>query len=183
MLGGRPERPEKNGVRIMKKLPRIRQGKKYFTYMTLISVLTLSACATPLRLNEFKSDGCSLFFDKSPFSDKDWIECCYKHDLAYWRGGTKEERKRADIKLKECIYEKTNDANLAEQMYYGVRLGGSAYFPTWYRWGYGWTYGRGYQPLSPEEEKLVREKIIEYRNAKSSIERDGRRINGSHRAK
>ena len=96
---------------------------------------------------------------------------------------TEEERKRADIELKECVYEKTKDANLAELMYHGIRVGGSAYFPTWYRWGYGWTYSRGYKPLSPEEEKLVREKIIEHRNAEDSTESDSQRINESHPAK
>ena len=166
----------------MTKLTRIRQRGKCFTYMILISVLTLSACATTLELNNFRSDGCSLFFDRSPFSGKDWLECCHKHDLAYWRGGTEEERKRADNELKECVYGKTQDANLAELMYHGVRVGGSAYFPTWYRWGYGWTYSRGYKPLSPEEEKLVREKIIEYRNAVNSPENGSQRIKGSHRA-
>jgi len=167
----------------MEKLTGIRQRGKYFTYITLMSVLTLSACATTLELKDFRTDGCSLFFDKSPFSGKNWLECCYKHDLAYWRGGTEEERKRSDIELKECVYEKTQDANLAELMYYGVRAGGSAYFPTWYRWGYGWTFNRGYEPLSPEEEKLVREKIIEHRNAENSTESDSQRIKGSHRAK
>ncbi len=167
----------------MKKLARIRQRGKYFTCTILISLLALNACATTLELNDFRSDGCSLFFDKSPFSGKDWLECCYRHDLAYWRGGTEEERKRADIELKECVYEKTKDAELAELMYNGVRVGGSAYFPTWYRWGYGWTYSRGYKPLSPEEEKLVREKIIEYRNAVNSPENDSREINRSHRVR
>jgi len=167
----------------MKKLAGIRQRGKYFTYIILISVLTLNACATGLELNNFRTDGCSLFFDKSPFSGKDWLECCFKHDFAYWRGGTEEERKKADIELKECVYEKTQDANLAELMYYGVRVGGSAYFPTWYRWGYGWTYSRGYKPLSSEEEKLVRERIIEYRNAENSTENDSQRTIRPHRAK
>jgi len=150
----------------MKKSAGILQREKYFTCTVLIFALILSACATTSGLSDFRTDGCTLFPDRSLFSDKDWFECCYKHDLAYWRGGTEEDRKRADIELKECVYKKTSDAKLAKTMYDAVRLGGSAYFPTWYRWGYGWTHGRRYKPLSPEEKEQIRKKIIEYRNAK-----------------
>ena len=54
---------------------------------------------------------------------------------------------------------KTGDPILANLMYEAVRVGGEPYFPTWYRWGYGWPLGRGYKALSDEEEKLVQEKI------------------------
>ncbi|WP_155990840.1 hypothetical protein [Thalassolituus oleivorans] len=88
-------------------------------------------------------------------SKQDWCDCCFAHDLAYWRGGTEEERLAADQTFKACILEMTQDKPLAELMYRGVRIGGSAYFPTWYRWGYGWNYrsarGRSYQPLSTEQ--------------------------------
>jgi hypothetical protein len=47
-------------------------------------------------------------------------------------------------------------------MYLGVRSGGHPVFPTWYRWGYGWTYGRGYKPLTGEEQKRVSKKLEEY---------------------
>jgi len=36
-------------------------------------------------------------------------------------------------------------------MYGGVRIGGSPYWPTKFRWGYGWPYLRGYKPLTFEE--------------------------------
>ena len=42
-------------------------------------------------------------------------------------------------------------ALLATTMLAGVRAGGSAYLPTSYRGGYGWRYGRGYQPLTETE--------------------------------
>ena len=41
----------------------------------------------------------------------------------------------------------------------GVRIGGSPYFPTSYRWGYGWPYPRGYQDLSEDELIDVSKKI------------------------
>jgi len=114
------------------------------------------------RLKDFRSDGCSLFPDQSLITRDDWCDCCFEHDLAYWRGGTEEERELADLALRECVFRKTGDAALAEVMYQGVRLGGSPYFYNWYRWGYGWEYGRGFQALSEEEERLVEEKLREY---------------------
>jgi hypothetical protein len=36
-------------------------------------------------------------------------------------------------------------------MFAGVRVGGSPYFPTPFRWGYGWSYPRGYGALSEQE--------------------------------
>ena len=45
-----------------------------------------------LQLADFTSDGCSLFLNGT-FEDPElWKVCCHKHDLAYWRGGTEEER-------------------------------------------------------------------------------------------
>lgn len=47
-------------------------------------------------------------------------------------------------------------------MYYGVTFGGSPVFPTWYRWGYGWRYGRGFQSLNLYEKQQVEEKLQRY---------------------
>ena len=48
-------------------------------------------------------------------------------------------------------------------MYDAVRVGGEPYFPTWYRWGYGWPIGRGYQKISQQEQLLVQAKLEKYR--------------------
>ena len=37
----------------------------------------------------------------------------------------------------------------------GVRVGGSPYFPTSFRWGYGWSYPRWYQALTDEEKMQI----------------------------
>ena len=50
-------------------------------------------------------------------------------------------------------------------MYLGVRAGGHPVFPAWYRWAYGWPYGRGYRPLNVEEQKSVRTKMADYEKA------------------
>lgn len=90
----------------------------------------------------FKSDGCSCW------PDSDWVECCIEHDLAYWKGGTRHERKEADRRLKECIIQKGHPV-IANFMYYGVRAGGTWWLPTSFRWGFGWDYPQSGPPDKP----------------------------------
>ena len=90
----------------------------------------------------FNSDGCSYF------PDGDWVECCVIHDLAYWKGGTKEERKNADAMLNKCVADKGHPRT-AGLMYYGVRLGGVWWLPTPFRWGFGWPYPQSGPPGKP----------------------------------
>ena len=78
------------------------------------------------------------------------------------RAGPQEERKKADEALRDCVLDRTKDKALAETMYLGVRAGGHPAFPAWYRWAYGWSYGRGYKPLSDAEKQRVRERLDEY---------------------
>ena len=85
-----------------------------------------------------------------------------EHDLDYWRGGTYAQREAADSRLKDCVANKTGNKALARLMYEGVRIGGSPYFYNWYRWGYGWSYERKYQALTPEERKLADSLVENY---------------------
>ena len=115
-----------------------------------------------MELSDFTSDGCSLFIDGT-FKDPElWKECCLKHDIAYWQGGIEEDRLQADLTFKACVEKETGDATLAKLMYDAVRLGGEPYFPTWYRWGYGWPIGRGYKKLSEQEKIMVKQKLSKY---------------------
>lgn len=129
----------------------------------LLGFICLSACKNDeVKLADFKSDGCSLFVDGT-FEDPElWKECCLKHDIAYWQGGTEEQREAADIAFRECVQKKTGNAELAELMYQAVRTGGEPYYPTWYRWGYGWPIGRGYKSLSKSEMLQVETKLEKY---------------------
>jgi hypothetical protein len=130
----------------------------------LLAAAYLTGCesATASELSDFTSDGCSLFPDGTMRDRDKWCDCCLQHDIAYWRGGTEEERKRSDERLRDCVFERTGDKVLAAAMYMGVRAGGHPTFPTWYRWAYGWPYGRGYQPLTGEELQQVKEKLADY---------------------
>ena len=87
----------------------------------------------PLPPNKFKSDGCSLWFDG------DWVECCIRHDIVYWQGGSRYERHIADADLERCV-SKSGHPIVANLMHIGVRMGGVWWLPTPFRWGFGWNY-------------------------------------------
>lgn len=99
------------------------------------------------EIKPFTTDGCSggmswfwkTFFRKLP----PWEKCCIAHDKAYWRGGTKEQRKKADRKLQECVTKK-GYPRMGKLMYHAVQLGGSPLLPLPWRWGYGYNYYKGY---------------------------------------
>lgn len=123
----------------------------------------LSAClllgsqgATAAEISPFRTDGCSLFPDGTPDQPELWLDCCRAHDLAYWRGGTYGERLEADRELEACVLE-AGEPEIAKIMLAGVRVGGSPFLPTSFRWGYGWPYLRGYEPLSVAERAAVQE--------------------------
>ena len=116
-----------------------------------------------VELADFSSDGCSMFVDGTFENPELWKECCLKHNIAYWKGGTREEREAADLAFRNCVKKKTGNVKFAEIMYQAVRPGCAPYFPTWYRWGYGWPLGRGYKKLSREEEQIAGKKLDDYR--------------------
>ena len=125
----------------------------------LLTGLPTSATA---EISPFSSDGCSLFPDGSLDNGNQWCDCCFTHDQAYWQGGTEEQRLVADQTLRDCVLQRTGNRALAETMYHGVRSGGRPIFPAWYRWGYGWPYGRGYRPLDDGEQKQVALELQRY---------------------
>lgn len=133
----------------------------------LLLCLLLAGCASPLPpqpegLADFKTDGCSRFPDRSRITGKDWCDCCLRHDVAYWRGGSEDERLQADQALLRCVLARTDEPGLAAAMYAGVRAGGGPEHATSYRWAYGWPPGRGYKALSAIERSEAERKLAEY---------------------
>jgi hypothetical protein len=124
---------------------------KYIYFIFLSSLLNSASGDT---LKQFTSDGCSAFPDGTMEQKQLWLSCCIAHDKAYWQGGTYEQRKTADLALQQCVTS-VGHPNIAQLMLAGVRVGGSPYFPTAFRWGYGWPYLRTYRPLSDDELKQV----------------------------
>ena len=143
---------------------------KYSRMITLFFVcVSLLSCEPSAGLKPFSSDGCSLFPDSDQLTQMDWCSCCFEHDKAYWRGGTEAERIIADQQLKQCVIDKTNNPTLADVMYEGVRFGGSPYFYTWYRWGYGWHYDRKYQALTFDEQEQADHLLGAYSSSKVEL--------------
>lgn len=149
-----------------------RHGNRFARGLACLAVLL--AASGPATADDtiapFTTDGCSLFPDRSLISNDDWCDCCIAHDLAYWRGGTAEERADADRQLRDCVARATGNTRLAELMYAGVRTGGGPYFLTTYRWGYGWPWGRGYTPLSSEEAAAADAEDARYRLENPTLE-------------
>ncbi len=143
------------------------------TFIVLGFVLSPQANASKYSSNDlapFSTDGCS----KVPNGDLEncdkWLHCCVQHDVAYFAGGTVEERLSADRALMGCIFEASESLKIASIYYYGVRMGGSPFKNTSYRWGYGWPYGRGYEAVSVEERAWVDERIRNFDCRKALIE-------------
>jgi len=124
----------------------------------LLLTVLIGGCASTGPLRPFTTDGCSAFPDGLPNHRDLWRRCCTAHDRAYWLGGTYTERRAADRELRRCVAGAGEPA-IAELMLRGVRVGGSPWWPTSFRWGYGWPYGRGYQTVTPEE-RAAAEKLL-----------------------
>lgn len=119
---------------------------------------------SPAQLADFTTDGCSAFLDRPLFSHaRSWAHCCVSHDLAYWQGGTLEDRVQADEELFSCVENSLGGKGygLPVLIWLGVKAGGSpygSYNPFYWRWGYGWSES-GYHELSKEEKLEVAEKL------------------------
>lgn len=100
--------------------------------------------ATDLPPHAFTSDGCSMW------PDGDWVECCIEHDIAYWCGGTPNDRRRADATLAQCVASHEHPC-LSTVMYNGLRGAGALPLPLPFRWAYGWDWPHRYDEPRPGE--------------------------------
>jgi hypothetical protein len=82
---------------------------------------------------DFKSDGCTYF------PDGNYRDCCVSHDKDYYKGGSWKERRRSDNRLYSCVRNKKGWKNkiIAPMMWVGVRVFGTSWLPTKFRWGFG----------------------------------------------
>jgi hypothetical protein len=136
----------------------------------LASILCLSACSSD-ELKPFTSDGCSSFPDGTMQQQSLWLSCCVKHDLSYWKGGTYQERLDADLSLEQCVAD-IGEPKVAKLMLAGVRVGGSPYWPTTYRWGYGWAYPRGYKALTAADKQKISQRLTDLELMLRSLQRE-----------
>ena len=106
------------------------------------------------ELSDFTSDGCSAFPDGTYEEKELWHSCCVEHDLAYWVGGSFDDREVADHELENCV-EAVGKPTIAKLMLAGVRVGGTPWLPTRFRWAYGWPYLRGYTHVTENEAEVL----------------------------
>lgn len=94
----------------------------------------------------FTTDGCSGGMTRGwrlvLKADPPWQDLCVEHDRAYWQGGTRQCRRKADLALMAGITLRGWPL-LALAMYLAVRVGGHPVVPFVLRWGYG--HGRGWR--------------------------------------
>lgn len=131
---------------------------RVFARAALVTLVMIGSAAHAEDISPFATDGCSDFPDGTPSQRVLWRHCCVAHDLTYWAGGTYAERLASDQELERCVA-RVADAALAKLMLAGVRVGGSPYWPTRFRWGYGWSWPRGYKALSEMEREQVRRQL------------------------
>jgi hypothetical protein len=123
--------------------------------LILSALLWLPMCSVIAEpLASFSSDGCSAFPDGTAEQKQLWLGCCTRHDLAYWQGGSFQQRLDADRALHDCVDDVGQPA-IANLMLAGVRVGGTPLLPSSFRWGYGWPYPRFYRQLSEREQRQV----------------------------
>lgn len=134
--------------------------RKFLIVVLFLTVATVLAD----EIRPFESDGCSGFPDGTLEQSELWLACCVAHDLAYWKGGIYDERKQADLELEHCVAE-VGKPEIAKLMLAGVRVGGTPYLPTKFRWGYGWPYTlfwpRGYKALSDGEITQIKRLLVD----------------------
>lgn len=119
-------------------------------FLMVCTLLLTTAFVQADTLKPFTSDGCSAFPDGTIAHKTLWLKCCKQHDFDYWQGGTYAQRLVSDKQLKQCVSQ-VGEPTIAALMLAGVRVGGTPYLPTSFRWGYGWSYPRLYGALSLEE--------------------------------
>jgi hypothetical protein len=130
-------------------------------YWLFFVLASMTACASDAVIAPFTSDGCSDFPNGLPQHKSLWLNCCVLHDKTYWQGGTYKERRLADEALERCVAA-VGQPEIAKLMLAGVRVGGSPFWPTHFRWGYGWSWLRGYGALTSVERAQAQAALAEY---------------------
>lgn len=129
---------------------------RYVKWLMIINLFSMiAACQFSKPIKPYTTDGCSTFPEGTRQHRDLWHQCCTVHDQKYWVGGSYDERLQADLELRSCV-QSVGEPAIAELMLAGVRVGGSPWWPSTFRWGYGWPYTHGYRALTPDELEQVR---------------------------
>lgn len=110
-------------------------------------------------LKPFLTDFCTSYAEGTRSQPDLWKHCCIEHDLYFWAGGSKADRKATDIRLRDCVAA-TGAETHARLIYTAVSIGGASpiRFKT-KQWGHAFENRERYQSLSLEETNLVIEAL------------------------
>lgn len=128
-------------------------------FYTVILLFLLPSVILGASLKPFETDYCTHFPEGTKDDPNKWKDCCLYHDLYFWAGGTKKDRDKADLDLKNCI-EKTGALRIAHVVYFGVRVG--SYSPIKYqskKWNHGWSQREDYKALTSEDIARIEEEL------------------------
>ncbi|MCL2790499.1 MAG: phospholipase [Desulfobulbus sp.] len=134
---GRPAQPGRGKINLPQRdeVVSLYQIKEICAYYDLNALWAKIAKDPPAR--PFKSDGCSLWFNK--WREYDLYPACFRHDLKYWAGypGEDVERLVADSELMIDVARIMGSIQMAETMFAGVRVGGGGWTRASFAWGFG----------------------------------------------
>lgn len=128
--------------------------------LLLVISLGLANTAQAGQLKPFTTDGCSMWVDGTPENPNLWRHCCVAHDRDYWLGGTEAQRQASDERLRSCVAN-SGEKGMGSYLYMNVRWGGSPFWMTPYRWGYGWDYMEGDKPRGYREPSAAEQAQVE----------------------
>ena len=123
-------------------------------------ILLLWLMITPVQvqyIQPFKTDLCTHYPNTTDGILRPYTKCCLMHDVEYYLGGTKKDRKNADKNLRDCF--RTMGYNLRSRVVFsGVRIFGKHY------WGYAFKDLKpAYWELTPEQKKILLINLEEYK--------------------
>ncbi len=123
--------------------------KKILLLLTIFS-LNSWAMSDP-DLKPFATDYCTLYVEGTHEQPNLWRHCCVEHDLYFWAGGSLDDKKATDLRLKECV--KKTGANIqAVLIYTAVVIGGhSPVHIKAKQWGNTWENRPRYLSLTETE--------------------------------
>jgi hypothetical protein len=127
--------------------------KKLFLLTALFSYAALAQSGDALK--PFATDYCTGYAEGTRTQPDLWKHCCVEHDLYFWAGGSREDRKATDLRLKHCV-EATGAVGHARLIYSAVKIGGSS--PIRFKsreWGNAFVERERYQALTSEETALI----------------------------
>lgn len=134
---------------------------KFFLVLTF--ALPFFASAQAEELLPFETDYCTGYPEGTWSQPELWKHCCLEHDLYFWAGGTKAERRQSDVLLKECV-EETGEYFQAQLIYWAVSAG--SYSPIKFsdkKWNYGWPMRTTLRSLTSQDIDQIDEELLKTR--------------------